>query len=89
MSESTFSGSDLSRRHFLKTAAIGTAALGAGLISSPAQAKMAQKAVNYQATPKGDQRCDNCALWQSPNACKLVDGSVAASGWCVLYKKKG
>jgi hypothetical protein len=83
-------GEQFSRRNFLKAAAVGSAALGAGLISSPGHAsgKMAQKAVNYQAAPKGSQRCDNCALWQAPASCKLVDGTIAASGWCVLYKKK-
>ena len=81
----------VSRRDFLFSAAVGGGAvIGAGLMSSPAHAsgKMAQKAVNYQPTPKGGQRCDNCALWQVPNSCKLVDGTISPSGWCVLYKKK-
>ena len=39
-----------------------------------ASAKMAQKAVEYQDTPKGDQECSNCSLFQEPNACTLVDG---------------
>ncbi|HEY6048913.1 MAG TPA: high-potential iron-sulfur protein [Sphingomicrobium sp.] len=80
----------VSRRDFLFAAAVGGGALvGSALTSSPAQAggKIAQKAVKYQPTPKGAQRCDNCALWQAPNSCKLVDGIIAASGWCVLYKK--
>lgn len=83
--------SRVSRRDFLFAAAVGSGAvMAAGLVSSPAAAsgKIAQKAVNYQATPKGNQRCDNCSLWQPPNACKLVDGTIAPSGWCVLYKKK-
>jgi TAT (twin-arginine translocation) pathway-exported protein/high potential iron-sulfur protein len=84
-------GWQFSRRTFLRTAAVGGAAAALGtVITSPAHAagKMAQKAVNYQPTPKGDLRCDNCALWQAPGSCKLVDGTIAASGWCVLYKKK-
>lgn len=81
----------VSRRDFL----IGTAAASGGIaaaavISIPAYAtnKVPQKAVGYQPTPKGDQRCDNCDLWQPPSSCKLVDGTIAPSGWCTLYKKK-
>ena len=80
-----------SRRDFLFGVALGSGALiGASLISAPAAAatKMPQKAVKYQATPKGNQRCDNCALWQQPDSCKLVEGPISASGWCVLYKAK-
>lgn len=64
--------------------------VGANLIGTPAYAanKIPQKAVSYQPTPKGSQRCDNCALWQGPSSCKLVDGNIAPAGWCTLYKKK-
>ena len=82
---------EVSRRHFLQAAAVGgAAAIASTLVSAPASAanKVPQKAVNYQTTPKGGQRCDNCALWQAPASCKLVDGSIAAAGWCTLYKKK-
>ena len=82
---------EVSRRHFLQAAAVGgAAAIASTLVSVPAAAanKVPQKAVNYQTTPKGNARCDNCALWQAPASCKLVDGSIAAAGWCTLYKKK-
>jgi len=92
MSENGFSPSArVSRRDFLFVAAAGSGAvIGASLVGTPALAanKIPQKAVSYQATPKGNERCDNCALWQSPSSCKLVDGSISASGWCTLYKKK-
>ena len=81
----------VSRRSFLGAAAAGGGALlGVSLIGSPAAAsnKMPQKAVNYQTTPKGKQRCDNCSLWQPPSACKLVQGPIDAAGWCILYKPK-
>ena len=81
----------VSRRRFLGVAAVGGGAMIAnGLIGSSAAAagKMPQKAVNYQSTPKGKQRCDNCSLWQPPSACKLVQGPIAAAGWCILYKPK-
>ena len=54
-----------------------------------AQAKVSKSAVAYQDTPKGAQQCDNCALFQAPNACKNVSGDIAAKGWCKIYAKKG
>jgi High potential iron-sulfur protein len=42
----------------------------------------------YQATPKGDQQCSNCNLFQEPNACTLVDGEISAAGWCKFWVKK-
>lgn len=91
MSENPSLSPRVTRRDFLFAAAVGSGALvGASLVSTPAQAagKIPQKAVSYQPTPKGAQRCDNCALWQAPSSCKLVDGNIAPSGWCTLYKKK-
>ena len=81
----------VSRRDFLIVAAAGGgAALGASLIAAPASAatKMPQKAVSYRATPKGKARCDNCTLFVKPSSCKVVAGTIAPSGWCVLYKLK-
>ncbi len=91
MSDKEFSDEFVTRRGFMRAAAIGSGAvLGASLIAAPAAAatKMPQKAVKYQSTPKGNARCDNCELWQPPQSCKLVDGIIAPSGWCVLYKAK-
>ena len=53
-----------------------------------AAAKMAQKAAEYQDTPKGDQKCSNCSLFQEPNACTLVDGEISPAGWCKFWVKK-
>lgn len=81
----------VSRRDFLFAAAAGSGAVVvATLTATPAAAsnKMPQNAVSYQTTPKGTQRCDNCSLWEGPSSCKLVGGTVAPSGWCVLYKQK-
>ena len=81
-------GPDVSRRRFLRAAAIGGVALGAGLASTPAEAKMGQKAAAYQPTPKGKQRCDNCALWRAPSSCVLVESPILPQGWCNLYRAK-
>jgi hypothetical protein len=69
-------------------------AAGAAALLGPARyanaAKMAQTAaaVAYQDSPKGAQQCDNCALFEAPNSCKVVDGTIAPSGWCKLWAKK-
>ena len=84
-------GEPFSRRGFLTATAVGGAALiGGALAGTPAKAanKVPQKSVSYQTTPKGDQRCDNCAFWQPPSSCKLVDGKIDPAGWCSLYRKK-
>ncbi len=84
-------GARVSRRDFLFVGAVGAGTvIGASLLSTPALAsnKIPQRAVSYQPTPKANQRCDDCALWQGSGSCKLVDGTIAASGWCTLYKKK-
>jgi hypothetical protein len=49
---------------------------------------MSPKAMQYRPAPNGNQRCDNCANWQPPGSCKLVDGPIAPSGWCILYHPK-
>jgi hypothetical protein len=72
--------------HGLAISAGGTAILLAGV--TPAAAKMPQKAVKYQDTPKGKDRCDACVHFQAPSSCTLVEGPIAAAGWCTLYVKK-
>jgi hypothetical protein len=66
-------------------------AAGAAAVLLPvgrAAAKMAQTAVAYQNSPKGDQQCSNCSLFQPPDACQLVDGTISPSGWCKFWVKK-
>ena len=76
----------VSRRTVLLAAA-GAAPLVA-LASGEAQAKIAQKAVQYQTTPKDGKQCDGCNFFIAPNGCKMVDGDIAATGWCALWVKK-
>jgi anaerobic selenocysteine-containing dehydrogenase len=80
----------LSRRQLLTIAAGAAGALAAaiGASTSAQAAKVAQKVVKYQDTPKGEQRCDNCALFEAPSSCKTVDGTIAPQGWCMVYAKK-
>ena len=83
---------DLSRRVFFQrvtTYGVGAAVIhGLGLNLATAQAKVPPKTVSYQATPKGEQRCEGCSNFQPPNACKMVEGEISPQGWCSLFTKK-
>ena len=79
----------LSRRTIVArsvAAAAGVAVLF-GLVTEAA-AKMSQKSVDYQDTPKNDQECSNCSLFQEPNSCTIVDGEISPKGWCKFWVKK-
>jgi len=56
--------------------------------AADAPAKMAQKDVAYQATPHQGQACVTCSQFEPPSACKVVQGTISAAGWCQLYVKK-
>jgi hypothetical protein len=72
------SSGKLSRRTVI-VRSVACAAGAASLLGpvTEASAKMAQKIAEYQETPKGDQQCSNCSLFQEPNACTLVDGEIS------------
>ncbi len=76
----------VSRRTVLVAAAGAVPALA--LMTSGAQAKMAQAAAKYQPDPKDGKQCDGCNLFVAPNSCKLVDGEISPTGWCALWTKK-
>jgi hypothetical protein len=79
----------LSRRVILLHSAGCAAGVAALLLPvKQAAAKMKQAAVEYQDSPKGDQECSNCSLFQEPNACTLVDGEISPKGWCKFWVKK-
>jgi hypothetical protein len=68
----------------------GMSALATALIPTRAraQAKIAQKLVQYQEKPKGPQECDNCLHFVPPASCKMVEGKINPKGWCQLYAPK-
>jgi High potential iron-sulfur protein len=84
--------SKLTRRVFFRGAAtLAGAALVAAVIpvrDARAQQKLAKDVMKYQDTPKDGQRCDECVYWKAPNACGLVEGTIAPAGWCTAYNKK-
>lgn len=51
--------------------------------------KVTQASVQYQAQPKGEQKCSGCMNFiADSNTCKLVDGQISPDGWCILWAKK-
>ena len=74
------------------------AVLGAGVAAvvvpaitphpAAAQQKVKPALVQYQLTPKNKQQCDTCLHWVVPDQCKMVEGKIAAKGWCSLYAVK-
>jgi hypothetical protein len=57
--------------------------------AAAATAKLPQSEIGYQASPKGAARCELCANWQAPNACKVVAGQISPNGWCGLFVRRG
>jgi hypothetical protein len=81
---------NLSRRSLLQGAAsaAGAATIASVTASRAKAAKVAKQTVAYQDTPKGNLQCDGCVLFESPNACKQVDGDISPKGWCKIYAPK-
>jgi hypothetical protein len=64
-------------------------ATSAGSAAPAATKKVSPASVQYQAQPKGEQKCGNCVNFiAESNTCKLVDGQVSPEGWCSLWAKK-
>jgi hypothetical protein len=74
----------LSRRSLLRGAA-AAGILGATSNLAEAQPKISKVAVNYQDHPDGDKRCDKCAQFQPPDACKMVEGTISPQGSCRIF----
>ena len=83
-----------SRRDMLRTGAtIVAGATGIAIAANISRAhaedeKIAQELVQYQDHPKDGQKCNMCAQWVEPNACKIVAGKISPNGYCVAYAPK-
>jgi hypothetical protein len=67
----------------------GTGAAAVAASSAHAQsAKADPSTVAYQTKPSNGQQCSGCVQWDPPNACKIVSGTIAPTGWCELYSPK-
>ena len=75
----------LSRRSLLRRAMGATGVLAATLNPALAQPKISKLAVNYQDHPDGDKRCDKCIQFQSPDVCKVVEGTISPQGSCRIF----
>jgi High potential iron-sulfur protein len=80
----------VSRRSLMRA---GITILAAGLADQAAAqqeqpAKVDQKLVLYQPTPKNGQACVKCQHFEPPDMCKLVAGKISAAGWCQLFAAK-
>jgi hypothetical protein len=67
--------------------AAGAATIFTAGIQSAAAAKLPPTAVSYRSTPKDNQKCSNCSLFEAPNTCKSVSGNISPNGWCTIYRK--
>ena len=79
-----------SRRDMLRTGIIIAAGVTGIAVAPTARAdeKIAQELVQYQDQPKDGQKCNMCAQWVEPNACKIVAGKISPEGYCVAYAPK-
>lgn len=81
-----------SRRSLLLHGAV--CVTGAAALFGPTRNAQAAKfpqtspAVAYQSSPKDAHQCDGCMLFQAPNSCQVVDGTISPTGWCKLWAKK-
>lgn len=80
----------ISRRRFFARSAAAVGGVGLlGLAAAHAQeSKVAPAVVAYQNTPNEGHSCAGCSLFEPPNACKAVSGTISPSGWCKLWAAK-
>jgi hypothetical protein len=50
--------------------------------------KLPPAQAGYRTSPRGAARCDLCAQFQPPSACKIVAGAVSPSGSCDFFVAK-
>lgn len=66
-----------------------TSSANSEAVAPPPAKKMPPASVQYQAQPKGDLKCSQCAHFIAESStCKLVDGPISPEGWCALWIKK-
>jgi len=86
----------VSRRSFIAALLAGAAATPGLIVSRTARAqqKVPPASVKYQDKPNGNQQCNNCLQFVpggAPTAmgtCKVVEGPVSPSGYCIIWVAK-
>jgi|HubBroStandDraft_2_1064218.scaffolds.fasta_scaffold1328383_2 hypothetical protein len=84
------------RTSFLKSMIVlpALAALTSALASADA-AKSSQASMHYQSTPSDGKQCSGCNFFipgssaTASGTCKVVDGSISPTGYCIAYNAKG
>jgi hypothetical protein len=83
--------SRIRRREFLRLLGCSCAVIPLALLASrpvQSQGKASKEAVNYQDSPKGNQKCSGCQFFTAPEGCQVVEGKISPEGWCSLYVVK-
>jgi hypothetical protein len=92
MAMSDRGGNQMSRRELLSSGLLAVPVAVALITLRPAgagaQQKMPPKLVQYQTTPKNNQKCSTCLHFVAPDSCKMVEGKIAPEGWCSLFAPK-
>ncbi len=81
-------GNGTSRRDMLRMGVMIVAGVAVASGARAEDEKIAQELVQYQNMPKDGQKCNMCAQWVEPNACKIVAGNINPNGYCVAYAPK-
>jgi hypothetical protein len=87
----SFEDKSTTRRTALKAGLAIVTGTGVAAIAARAKAQSAKadpSTVAYQTKPSNGQQCSSCVQWDPPNACKIVSGTIAPTGWCELYSPK-
>lgn len=48
--------------------------------------KYTKSEVKFEHPAKGPNHCKDCAHWEAPNRCKLVEGRTLGVDWCEKFK---
>lgn len=78
----------VSRRVLLGYGAAFTATMLGGADGVRAQQKRSKEDVQYQESPKDDQKCADCRFFIEGGSCQLVEGEISPNGWCMLFQPK-
>jgi hypothetical protein len=63
----------------------GAAALVAVPRAGAEPQKVSKAEAKYQDRPRGIYNCELCAVFEKPNACRLVEGEISPDGWCEIF----
>ena len=73
----------LSRRALLSACGAVPALLAVGAFASPP--KVSQASVAFLDAPRGDKKCGNCRLFQTPSSCLDVLGPITEHCSCRIW----